>query len=59
MEFVSNKFETTRGFPHLRRVANVRPAAGKETQQVMVVPLLKGCAGGSRSAHKRSLYVCA
>ncbi len=37
-------------------MANVRPAAGEETQWFMVVPLLGGCAGKSRSEGDHPLY---
>ncbi len=56
MEFVSNKRKMIRGLPHLGSMVNVWPEAKEETQWVMVVPTLKGCAGCSRSAYNRSLY---
>ena len=37
-------------------MADVHPAAGEETQWVMVVLVLKACAGRSRSAYNRPLY---
>ena len=37
-------------------VANVRPLAGEETRWFMVVPLLGGCAGKSRSGVDYPLY---
>jgi hypothetical protein len=47
MEFVSDEHKTIRGFPHLDGMAYVRPATREETQWVMVIPVLEGCAEGS------------
>jgi hypothetical protein len=56
MEFVSNEHKMIRGFPHSRSVANVWPTAGEETQWVMVIHMLKGCAGRSWFANICPLY---
>jgi hypothetical protein len=56
VESVSDEHETTGGFSHSCRVANVRYEAGEESQRVLVVPALEGCFGGSRSANNRPLY---
>ncbi len=56
MEIVSNKRNTVRRFPHLGGMAKVWPATGEETQWVMAVPALKGCAGCSRSAYNCPLH---
>ncbi len=47
-----------RGFPNLCPVADVHPAAEEETQWVMVVLVLKACAGRSRSVYNCPLYGC-
>jgi hypothetical protein len=51
MEFVSNKCKMIGGFPHSCHMANIWPAAGEETQWVMVIPVLIGCARRSWSAY--------
>ena len=56
MEFVFDEHETIGWFSHSCRVANVRFEAGEESQRVLVVPALKGCFGGSRSADNLPLY---
>ena len=47
------------GFSHSCCVANDQNEAGEEGQRAMVVPTLKGGAGGCRSADNHPLYGCA
>jgi hypothetical protein len=56
VEFAPVKRKTTGRVSHLSHMANIRPAAGEETQWFMVVPLLGGCAGKSWSEDNHPLY---
>jgi hypothetical protein len=58
VEFAPVERKTTGGVSHLGRMANIQPLAGEETQRYLVVPLLGGCAGKSRSGDNCPLYGC-
>jgi hypothetical protein len=56
MEFALVERKMTGRVSHLSRMVNVRPAAREEIRWLMVVPLLGGCAGKSRSEDDHPLH---